>query len=104
MIAERLWIEGPRHGACMIPRDRWQKPAPPGVLDGDGNSISGGPDVRRTTIMAALGAALATSFATVAGPANAAVGSASITGTTATLNFDGADDNETVSVSGGLLV
>jgi Ca2+-binding RTX toxin-like protein len=43
-------------------------------------------------------------FGATAVPASAAVGSASINGTTATLNLDGADDNETVSVSGGLLV
>jgi Ca2+-binding RTX toxin-like protein len=56
------------------------------------------------TILAALGAAVAASFAATAGPAQAAVSSASIVGTTATLNLDGADDNVTVSVSGGLLV
>src|SRR5437763_8435547 len=56
------------------------------------------------TILAALGAAVAASFAAAAGPANAAASSASISGTTATLNLDGADDNVTVSVSGGLLV
>ena len=56
------------------------------------------------TILAALGAAVAASFAATAVPAQAAVSSASIVGTTATLNLDGADDNVTVSVSGGLLV
>jgi Ca2+-binding RTX toxin-like protein len=60
--------------------------------------------MRRTTILAALGAALAASFAATAVPADAAVSSASINGATATLNLDGADDNVTVSVSGGLLV
>ena len=65
---------------------------------------SEGLDVRRSTILAALGTALAASFAASAAPANAAVSSASISGTTATLNLDGADDNVTVSVSGGLLV
>ena len=56
------------------------------------------------TMLAALAAALAATFAATAVPADAAVSSASINGTTATLNLDGADDNETVSVSGGLLV
>src|SRR5215218_7124374 len=65
---------------------------------------SGGPDMKRTTILAALGTALAASFAATAVPADAAVSSASIDGATATLNLDGADDNVTVSVSGGLLV
>src|SRR3954453_3744373 len=36
-------------------------------------------------------------------PAGAAISSASIDGSVATLNLDGADDVETVSVSGGLL-
>ena len=54
-------------------------------------------------ILAALGAMLA-SFGAMALPAHAAVSSASISSTTATLNLDGADDNVTVSVSGGLLV
>jgi Ca2+-binding RTX toxin-like protein len=60
--------------------------------------------MKRMTILAALATALATSFAATAVPADAAVSSASINGTTATLNFDGAADTETVSVSGGLLV
>ncbi len=60
--------------------------------------------MKRPTILAALVAALAASFAATAAPAEAAVGSASISGRTATLNLDGADDNVTVSVSGGLLV
>ena len=55
-------------------------------------------------MMVALGSALAVGFAASPVAANAAISSASITGTTATLNFDGADDNATVSVSGGLLV
>jgi Ca2+-binding RTX toxin-like protein len=55
-------------------------------------------------ILAALATALAASFAATAGPAGAAVSSASIVGATATLNLDGADDNVTVSVSNGLLV
>jgi Ca2+-binding RTX toxin-like protein len=55
-------------------------------------------------IVAALGAALAASLAASAAPAQAAVASASIEGGTATLNLDGADDNVTVSASGGLLV
>jgi hypothetical protein len=49
-------------------------------------------------ILAALGAAMAASFAATAVPAQAAVSSASIDGGTATLNLDGADDNVTVSV------
>jgi Ca2+-binding RTX toxin-like protein len=60
--------------------------------------------MKRLKILAALGAALAATFGATAGPAHAAVSSASINGTTATLNLDGADDNVTVSVSGGLLV
>jgi Ca2+-binding RTX toxin-like protein len=59
--------------------------------------------MRTTTMLAAFGATLAASFATAI-PAHAAAGSASIDGTIATLNLDGADDNETVSVAGGLLV
>ena len=50
------------------------------------------------TILAALGAAVAASFASTAVPAQAAVSSASIVGGVATLNLDGADDNVTVSV------
>jgi Ca2+-binding RTX toxin-like protein len=60
--------------------------------------------MKRMRILAALGAALAASFAATAAPAGAAVSSATIDGLTATLNLDGADDNVTVSVSGGLLV
>ncbi len=60
--------------------------------------------MKRTTILAALGAALAATFAATAVPAGAAVGSASVVDSTATLNLDGADDNVTVSVAGGLLV
>jgi Ca2+-binding RTX toxin-like protein len=60
--------------------------------------------VRPTTIAAALGTTLAASFALAAPPAGAAVTTASIDGSTATLNLDGADDNVTVSVSNGLLV
>jgi Ca2+-binding RTX toxin-like protein len=59
--------------------------------------------MRRRTILATLGTALA-AFAATAAPAHAAASSASINGTTATLNLDGSDDTETVSVSGGLLV
>src|SRR5215218_7867215 len=61
-------------------------------------------DMRRTTTLASLVAALAASLAATAIPAQAAVNSASINGLTATLNLDRADDNVTVSVSGGLLV
>src|SRR4051794_9941156 len=60
--------------------------------------------MKRSTTMAALAAAVAASFAASAGPAHAAVSSASFAGGVATLNLDGADDNVTVSVSGGLLV
>lgn len=60
--------------------------------------------MKRPTILAALATALAASFAATAAPAQAAVSSASIVGGAATLNLDGADDNVTVSVSGGLLV
>jgi Ca2+-binding RTX toxin-like protein len=60
--------------------------------------------MKGTTILAALGAALAVGAGANAVPAQAAASSASIDGATATLNLDGADDNVTVSVSGGLLV
>ena len=60
--------------------------------------------MKRKTTIAALGAALVTSLGVTAVPAHAAVSSASINNLTATLNLDGADDNVTVSVSGGLLV
>jgi Ca2+-binding RTX toxin-like protein len=60
--------------------------------------------MKRMTTLAALGAAVAASFAVTATPADAAVTSATIAGGVATLNLDGADDNVTVSVSGGLLV
>src|SRR5438067_6921482 len=63
-----------------------------------------GLDVKPKTILPALAAALVAGFGATAVPASAAVSSASISGTTATLNLDGADDNVTVSVSGGLLV
>jgi Ca2+-binding RTX toxin-like protein len=65
---------------------------------------SGGPDVKPLKLSAALAIAVMTGLAGTALPADAAVSSASITGTSANLNFDGADDNETVSVAGGLLV
>ena len=58
--------------------------------------------MKRLTLLAALVTALAATFA--AGPAQAAVNSASINDSTATLNLDGADDTVIVSVSGGLLV
>src|SRR5215208_803067 len=60
--------------------------------------------MRHTTTLATLAAVLAASLASTAIPAQAAVSSASINDLTATLNLDGADDNVTVSVSGGLLV
>jgi Ca2+-binding RTX toxin-like protein len=56
--------------------------------------------MRRTRTLATLAAALAAT----AVPAQAAVSSASINGETARLNLDGANDNVTVSASGGLLV
>ena len=59
--------------------------------------------MKRRTILAALGTALAACFAVTTAPADAAVSSASVADLTATLNLDGADDNVTVSVSGGLL-
>ena len=62
------------------------------------------PTILRPTQLAALAAALAASVAATAVPAQAAVSSASINDLTATLNLDGADDNVTVSVVGGLLV
>src|SRR3954452_19088038 len=58
---------------------------------------------KRPAVLAVLAVALAGFGATAAG-ADAAIGSASVSGSTATLNLDGANDNETVSVSGGLLV
>src|SRR5689334_13881225 len=57
-----------------------------------------------TAILAAAAAATAASIGATAGPADAAVSSASIQGDTATLNLDDAADNVTVSVSNGLLV
>jgi Ca2+-binding RTX toxin-like protein len=60
--------------------------------------------VKRNNILAAVGTALAAGFGVGAVPAQAAVTSATISGTTVTLNLDGADDNVTVSVAGGLLV
>ena len=60
--------------------------------------------MRRPTTLAALAVALAAGAGATAMPAQAAVSSASINDLTATLSLDGADDNVTVSVSGGLLV
>jgi Ca2+-binding RTX toxin-like protein len=59
--------------------------------------------MRHLSIPAALVVVLAGLTVTDA-PADAAVSSASIAGGVATLNLDSADDNVTVSVSGGLLV
>jgi len=59
--------------------------------------------MRRTTTLATLAAALAATLGAAAVPAQAAVTSASINDLTATLNLDGANDNVTVSVSGGVL-
>src|SRR4051794_36830270 len=60
--------------------------------------------MKRTTMLATLVSALAASFAAIAVPAGAAVDSASVVDSTATLNLDGADDNVPVSVAGGLIV
>src|SRR5215218_6620981 len=60
--------------------------------------------MRRTRTLATLAAALAATLGATAVPAQAAVSSASINDLTATLNLDGADDNVTVSVAGGVLV
>ena len=59
--------------------------------------------MKGTMILATLAATVA-GMAATALPAQAAVGSATLVGHTATLTLDGADDNVTVSVSGGLLV
>ncbi|HEX6459667.1 MAG TPA: calcium-binding protein [Thermoleophilaceae bacterium] len=59
--------------------------------------------MKPSLLLATLGATLA-GFGIHALPAHAAVTSATTDGTTATLNLDGADDNVTVSVSGGVLV
>ena len=75
----------------------------PGHSPRQAGQHSGRFTMKRKTILAALTMALA-GFGATAVPAGAAVTSASINGTTATLNLDGADDNETVSVSGALLV
>jgi Ca2+-binding RTX toxin-like protein len=60
--------------------------------------------MRRIKTLATLTAGLAATVAATALPAQAAVSSASINGQVATLNLDDANDNVTVSVSGGLLV
>ena len=60
--------------------------------------------MKRPTILAALATALAATLGATALPAQAAVSSASVDDLTATINLDGADDNVTVSVVGGLLV
>jgi Ca2+-binding RTX toxin-like protein len=60
--------------------------------------------VKRSTIVAALGTTLVAGFAANAGPANAAVTSASMDNNVATLNLDGADDNVTVNVQNGVFV
>jgi Ca2+-binding RTX toxin-like protein len=59
--------------------------------------------VKAAMILATLGATFA-GLAATALPAHAAVSSASVIGNTATLNLDDANNNVTVSVSGGLLV
>ena len=60
--------------------------------------------MKRPTILAVLVTSAGRNLGATAVPAQAAVSSASIDDLTATLNLDGADDNVTVSVSGGLLV
>src|SRR5215216_4088007 len=65
---------------------------------------SEGSNMRRIKTLATLTAGLAATVAATALPAQAAVSSASIDELTATLNLDDANDNITVSVSGGLLV
>src|SRR5215217_8544010 len=60
--------------------------------------------MRRTRTVAAVVAAVAAGIAATAVPAQAAVSSASINELTATLDLDGANDNVTVSVAGGVLV
>jgi Ca2+-binding RTX toxin-like protein len=60
--------------------------------------------MRRIKTLATLTAGLAATVAATALPAQASVSSASIDQLTATLNLDDANDNVTVSVSGGLLV
>src|SRR5215211_8423534 len=65
---------------------------------------SEGSNMRRIKTLATLTAGLAATVAATALPAQAAVSSASIDQLTATLNLDDANDNITVSVSGGLLV
>ena len=60
--------------------------------------------MKAPTKLAALVTALAATTAVTAVPAHAAVSSASINDLTATLNLDGAADNVTISVSGGVLV
>jgi Ca2+-binding RTX toxin-like protein len=105
MIAERLWIEDPRHRGVDDPIDlaaTGRKSVRAGswwVME----TRLGGRTMQPTTMLAALGATLAATFAATA-PAHAAASSASIEDTVATLNLDGADDNETVSVAGDVLV
>ena len=60
--------------------------------------------MKPTTILATLVTAMAATLGATAISAQAAVSSASNVDLTATLNLDGADDNITVSVAGGLLV
>jgi Ca2+-binding RTX toxin-like protein len=60
--------------------------------------------MKRQTTVAALAATLTAGFAANAVPAQAAATSATIKDDIATLNLDGADDNVTVSVAGGVLV
>src|SRR3954452_8715607 len=90
--------------ACGTSLKPAEEAGPIGVLVGDDHSNQKGSIMRRTGIAAALATALAACFAFNAVPAGAAVSSATINQTTATLNLDGADDNETISVANGLLV
>src|SRR5215211_4236589 len=62
-----------------------------------------GGHVKPLKMLAALVAALAATLAISALPASAAASSAEIVGNNATLNLDPSDDNETVSVVGGVL-
>ena len=60
--------------------------------------------MRRIRTWTALGAALGAMVVGTAAPAEAAAASATVVELTATLTLDGADDNVTVAVAGGLLV
>ena len=82
--------------------------AHPSKETGRHEQAQGTQSVRRATPVAVrrggVGSSAGGGLRRVGGAGAAAVSSASIDGLTATLNLDGADDNVTVSVSGGLLV